>query len=78
MSNPAPSGGIDRKHTMRPKFLDQPIFSQRTPRVNQSRADYASPVVINTRSRWRMPDLVVAIVLVVVCAGIGVMLGWRG
>ena len=36
---------------MRPKFLDQPYFSQRTPRTDSSQVDYASPVVINTRSR---------------------------
>ncbi len=49
-----------------------------TRRTSQTPAEYASPVVIHTRTRWRMPDWLVAVALVAVCAGIGVMLAWRG
>lgn len=63
---------------MRPKFLDQPHFHQRAPRSHQSRADYANPVVINTRTRWHLPDWLRAAALVAVCAGLGIMLAWRG
>lgn len=64
---------------MRPNFLTNPRARWiQAPRKYQSAADYASPIVINTRSRWRAPDWLLAIALVVVCAGIGLMLAWRG
>jgi hypothetical protein len=63
----------------RPKFLDQPYFSQRVPRTHQSRADYASPVTYHTTPWWRrIPDLAYAIGVVGACACIGLMLAWRG
>lgn len=65
---------------MRPKFLDQPFFHQRAPRSAQSRADYASPVVIHTRRSIldRVPTLVLAIITVAACAATGLILAWRG
>jgi hypothetical protein len=65
---------------MRPRFLDQPFFSQCAPRALQSRADYASPVVIHTTPWWRrLPDeLVAACLVLAIFAFVGAALAWRG
>jgi len=64
---------------MRPRFLDQPFFSQRTPRSGHTRAEYASPVTIYTTPWWRrLPDWLVAIITVAACAATGCILAWRG
>lgn len=63
---------------MRPRFLDQPFFHQRTPRTNQSPADYASPVVIHTRTRWHAADYLRWAGLLGSVAFLGLLLAWRG
>ncbi len=60
----------------RPNFLDQPFFHQCAPRSVQSRAEYASPVVIHTRTRAL--ERLGTVALLAVFAGIGMLLAWRG
>jgi hypothetical protein len=62
----------------RPTFFNNPRARWvQALRRHQSATDYACPVVIHTKRRL-LPDWLVAIALVVVCAGIGVLLAWRG
>lgn len=64
---------------MRPRFLDQPFFSQRTPRDSSDRAQYGSAFHdVTPRRRVAWEELFCAIAVVAAFALIGVMLGWRG
>lgn len=52
---------------MRPNFLTSPGAWVRTTRINQSRADYASPLTVYRHERsWRMSDGVICALLVAV------------
>lgn len=55
----------------RPNFLTSPGSWLRTTRINQSRADYASPLTVYRHERsWRMSDGVIAALLVAVIAAL--------
>jgi len=60
----------------RPLFLDQPGFSQRTPRVDQSQVDYASSLEHQAQRSWALAHWIVGLI------GLGLLgalaLGWLG
>jgi hypothetical protein len=64
---------------MRPNFLTNPRARWvQALRRHQSATDYACPVVIHTRSRWRLSDIAVIVLTLVACVATGVILAWRG
>ena len=53
----------------RPNFLTSPGSWLRAPRVNESRADYASPITVYRHEHsWRVSDAVIVVILVGVIA----------
>ena len=61
---------------MRPKFLDQPYFSTRTPRVDQTPAQYADPLdfpAVRNRE-WSWIDW--STLVLAVAVGVGIWRGW--
>jgi hypothetical protein len=59
---------------MRPRFLDQPYFSTRAPRVDQTAAEYADPLDFpaERKSSWSWIDWATIALVAVVAIGI-----WR-
>jgi hypothetical protein len=58
---------------MRPLFLDQPYFSQRAPRMDQSRADYGCAVTRYKHERsWLLSDICIAVIFVALLAALAV------
>jgi hypothetical protein len=56
---------------MRPRFLDQPYWSTRTPRTDESLVDYASPLSHQpSYQSWLAADIAVLVIAVVVVAGL--------
>lgn len=59
-------------------FLDQPLSHLGARRTSRDSADLANPFRSFDTLPSHIPSLVWAIVTVAACAGIGLLLAWRG